>query len=311
MPDRPVQELVIAAAGPLVNFVIAAILLPFMFLVVGMQMRAGTIPADWSLVWSAVQTPGAGNLLLWLVATNLLLGVFNLLPAFPMDGGRILRSLLAMAMPYVRATRIAVLVGRIMAVLLAVWGLFLWSSQGTGIIMLLIAFFVYVGGTAEREAVESRAVLKKVLAGRALTPSAVYLYTSETLSRAMDLLMTSYQTDYPEMDLSGHYVGVLTRARLIGALKQQGPDARIVDAMLKADDVPVYAPDANLAEIWDKMVERSVRVVSIQEQADFLGLITIDDITEVFHLLRAANEDDLSGDNDSLGTKERGKAVDV
>ena len=147
-----------------------------------------------------------------------------------------------------------------------------------------------MGGTAEKEAVESRAVLKNVLAGQALTPGAVNLYASENLSRAMELIMNSYQTDYPVMDLSGHFVGVLTRSRLIGALKQQGPDARVVDAMLKAGDIPVCTPNADLAEVWDKMMEGGVRVVSIQENREFLGLITIDDITEVFHVLSAARE---------------------
>src|SRR5690606_21624659 len=192
MPDKPMQELLIALAGPVVNFVLAALLLPLAILAVGMEVRAGNLQGGMGEILLRTMTgmlePSVTNLLVYLLATNVLLGLFNLLPAFPMDGGRILRSLLAMTMSYVQATRVAVTVGRVFAVLMAIWGIF-----GGGIIMLLIAFFIYVGGGAEREAVESRAVLKHVTATQALTPDAVNLYASERLSRAVDLIMNSYQ----------------------------------------------------------------------------------------------------------------------
>jgi len=288
LPENPGQELLIAIAGPMVNFVLALLLLPFTLLVVGWEMRTGSMGSDLLQIWANLQTPGFGNLLLYLLSTNILLGLFNLLPAFPMDGGRILRALLAMAMDYVQATRIAVLVGRMMAVLLALWGIFLWSAGGGGIIMLLIAFFVYVGGGAEREAVESRAVLRNHTASEALIHNAVNLYASEELNRAVDLIMNSYQTDFPVMDLGGQFIGVLTRARLVQALRDQGPDTRVVDVMLPADQVPVCAPTTNLADVWEKMAKSGQRVVAIQEGRQFLGVITSDDIAEVFHVMGAA-----------------------
>ena len=154
MPDKPLQEFFIAIAGPLVNFVIAALLF---------------FPTQWSGAFAGLtsvqqliaqmQTPGVSSLLLYLLVTNVGLGLFNLLPAFPMDGGRVLRALLAFGMPYVQATRIAVFVGRLMAALFAIWGIL--NGQ---IFLLLIAFFVYVGGGSEQEAVESRAVLRNVKA---------------------------------------------------------------------------------------------------------------------------------------------------
>ncbi len=215
MPDKPLQEFLIALAGPVVNFVIAVVLLPFMLLTMGVAMQAGAMPRDLAQVWSNMMEPGVSNLLIYLVVTNVFLGLFNLLPAFPMDGGRILRALLAMTMPYIQATRVAVVVGRLMAVLFAFWGIF-----GGGIILLLIAFFVYVGGGAEQEAVESRVVLKNITAAQALSSNAVNLYATERVNRAMDLIMNSYQTDYPVLDLSGSFIGVLTRARLVWALKE-------------------------------------------------------------------------------------------
>lgn len=285
MPDKPQQEFVIAIAGPLVNFALALILLPFALVAVSLEMRAGVIPANPMQIWSNMLTPGVGNLLVYLIGTNILLAVFNLLPAFPMDGGRILRAVLAMGMPRVQATRYAVIVGRFMAVLFAIWGIF-----GGGIFLLLIAFFVYVGGGAELEAVESRAVLKNIKARAALPHNASSLYASEQISRAVDLIMNSYQTDYPVKDLSGKFIGVMTRSRLVQGLKTHGPDGRVVDVMLKAEEVPVCPPEMTLAEIWEKMVGNGSRVVAIKEDGSFLGLLTIDDITEVFQVMGAAQE---------------------
>ena len=287
MPDKPMQEFLIALAGPAVNFALAAILLPVTILAVGMEVSSGVFQGSLGEILvrslSSALTPGVSSLLVYLLVTNLILGLFNLLPAFPMDGGRILRALLAMTMPYVQATRIAVLVGRVFAVLMAIWGIF-----GGGIILLLIAFYIYVGGGAEQESVESRAVLKHLTAGQALTPSAINLYASERINRAVDLILNSYQTDYPVLDLSGNFIGVLTRARLIQALKTAGAEARVVDVMLRADQVPVVTPMTNLAEVWEKMATTGSRVVAVKQQNQFLGIITLDDITEVFNVIGAA-----------------------
>ncbi|MCL4857771.1 MAG: site-2 protease family protein [Caldilineaceae bacterium] len=285
MPDKPMQEFLIAIAGPLVNIVLAAVLAPFAGLALVSAMNNGELANNTAAVWRFAQTPGLANLVVSLAALNLLLALFNLLPAFPMDGGRILRALLAMAIPYVQATRTAVLVGRLMAGLFALWGI-----MGGGVFLLLIAFFVYVGGGAELEAVESRAVLKHIHAEDALTPSAVSLYSSERVSRAVDLVMSSYQTDYPVLDLSSRFIGVLTRARLIQALRDAGPESRIVDVMLPADDVPTASPRETLDKLWERMMQRGTRVVAVKDGPEFLGLITLDDISEVFQVIGAKQQ---------------------
>ncbi|MCB0159707.1 MAG: site-2 protease family protein, partial [Caldilineaceae bacterium] len=190
MPDRPSQELAIAIAGPLVNIVIALLLLPVAAFSIGGLGFGGGLPTPRMLA-SNMMTPGFTNLIIYLLSTNILLVIFNLLPAFPMDGGRVLRALLAMAMPYVRATRIAVYVGRIMALIFAVVGI-----AGGGIFLLLIAFFVYVGGSAELENVTNRSVLRNIDVGRALRPQQMTLFTSDRLNRAVTLLMTSHQSVY-------------------------------------------------------------------------------------------------------------------
>ena len=284
MPRQPLQEFLIAIAGPAVNFVLTLLLLRIALLVVGMGMGSGSFSSLLVYAQARMMTPSLDGLLVYLAFTNFALGLFNLLPAFPMDGGRVLRSLLAMAMPYVRATRIAVMVGRLMAVLLAFVGL------GGNIMLLLIAFFVYVGGRGELEAVESRHVLKDIRARQALNREARQLYTSEPIDKAVDLIMTTYQADFPVFDLGSNFVGVLTRPHLVGVLRTQGREGRIVDVMIPAPEVPVVGPETTLADVWDKMMENGSRVVAVKEQGRFLGLITLDDISELIQVVGATKE---------------------
>lgn len=284
MPRQPLQEFLIAIAGPAVNFVLALLLLPLALLAVGLGMGSGGLASLLSYAQSRMMTPSLDGLLVYLAVTNLALGLFNLLPAFPMDGGRVLRSLLAMAMPYVRATRIAVMVGRLMAVLLAFVGL------GGNIMLLLIAFFVYIGGRGELEAVESRHVLKDIRARQALNREARQLYTSESIDKAVDLIMTTYQADFPVFDLASNFVGVLTRPHLVGVLRTQGREGRIVDCMIPAQEIPVVGPETNLADVWDKMMDNGTRVVVVKEQGRFLGLLTLDDISELVQVVGASKE---------------------
>lgn len=282
IPEKPGQEIAIVAAGPLVNVIIALLLAPLVFVLNGGN-GASIFAVD--AVNANIQNPGLVNLLVFLISTNLFLAVFNLLPAFPLDGGRLLRALLAYVQPYPQATQMAVAVGRLLAVLMAVFGIF------TGAIgLLLIAFFVYVGGSAELEAVSSRAVLRRFRASDALTHNAATLYTSERLERATQLIMNSYQTDYPVRDLAGRFVGVLTRPRLIDGLRQFGPEARIVDVMVPAANIPRCTPDSDLASVWEKMSSTGSRVVAVATQDQVLGIITSDDISEVFQVMGAALE---------------------
>ena len=250
-----------------------------------MSMRAGTIWMIVPALMRAAQSMSLAGLLLTLAGTNLLLGIFNLLPAFPMDGGRILRALLALRLQYIPATRIAVLVGRGMAILFAIWGIF-----GGDIFLLLIAFFVYVGGRGELEAVQSRYILKDFSARQAVNKDAHVLYTSEPISRAVNYIMTSYQGDFPVYDLGHNLVGVLTRPRLVATLRGQGQEGRIVDVMIPLARVPVTDAETSLADIWEKMLEARSRVIIVQDEGQFLGLITLDDISELIQVMGAAKE---------------------
>ncbi len=284
IPEKPIQEFFIAVAGPAVNFLLAALLVPVALLIAGAQVSMGSPLPSISGLQRDMLEPGLLNIVIYLISTNLLLALFNLLPAFPMDGGRILRALLATILSYVTATRIAVYVGRAMAVLFAVWGMF-----GGGIFLLFIAFFVYVGGGAEREAVEHRAILRNVPVTRALRPPAVTLYTSETIGRAADLVMQHYQADYPVRDLSGHFVGVLTRPALVKALREGGREVRVIDVVTPLRAIPVCTLDDDLSVVWERMMQSKGRVVVVMDDEQLLGLVTVDSISEVMQIIGAAN----------------------
>ncbi len=288
VPEKPSQEFIIAIVGPLVNFALALLLAPVVFVAVRYQAQSQGASSNLLTYLADLQSPGVVNMLVYLLSVNLLLGLFNLLPAFPMDGGRILRSLLAMGMDYVKATRISVAVGRMMAILLAVWGIFLWASGGSGLFMLLIAFFVYVGGGAEREAVESRAVLRGYTASEAITPDAENFFVTDTIGKAADRLLVSYQTDFPIIDLGGDFAGVLTRNNLIRALRESGADMRIVDAMIPADQVPTCEPETDLSQVMETMSRSGLPVMAVKRASAFLGIITLEDINEVFNVMSAA-----------------------
>ncbi len=284
MPRKPWQEFLIAIAGPLVNFVLVALLMPLALFFIALEFRTG-VPLSMAWLMHLMQTPSLQGLVLYLAFLNAVLGLFNLLPAFPMDGGRILRALLAMTMPYLQATRMAVMVGRGMALLFAVWGLL-----GGGIFLLLIAFFVYVGGSGELENVESRFALRGLRARDALTRQAYRLYIGDTLQKAVDYIMTTYQADFPVFDLANRFVGVLTRARLVQGLREQGPEGRVAEIMIPAERIPVVSPETSLADVWDTMLEHHTRVVAVREGREFLGLITLDDISEVVQVMGATRE---------------------
>jgi stage IV sporulation protein FB len=133
-------------------------------------------------------------------------------------------------------------------------------------------------------------VLRGVRAGAAVAPGAINLYTSERVERAMELVMSTYQTDYPVLDLGGRFAGVLTRQRLIHALRELGPDTRIVDVMVPTTEIPECSPQTDLASVWEMMSQSGSRIVAVREGTQFLGIITNDDIGEVFQVVGAAME---------------------
>ncbi|MEE9216630.1 MAG: site-2 protease family protein [Anaerolineales bacterium] len=269
MPEKPSQELVISAAGPLVNIALAAVL-AVLGLAYGQELGlqfAFRLPAGITL----------GAVFSYVFAANLFLGLFNLLPAFPMDGGRILRSLLAMRIDYSRATMLAVTIGQGLAVLMGLWGFF----GGGGFFLIFIAIFIFGAAGQEGRMAQMRRVLEDVTVREALSTQVRTLSPHTTLREAIAVTLSSIQSHFPVLDGEG-LVGVLTSKRLAEALRNADPDDFVAEFM-RADLQPV-SPDEKLYIAQQLLGEAGVDALPVEENGQFLGLVTAQDVNKVYHL---------------------------
>lgn len=271
MPDRPAQELWVALAGPAVNVVIAAGLALWILFTHALGLGG---------LWEEVGDSFAVQLLL----VNVTLVLFNLIPAFPMDGGRVLRALLAMRLEYARATRIAARLGQGIACIFAFFGL-LGIAGGAGNPMLLfIALFVWVGANQEATMAEMRSNFGAAQVRDAMMTRYEWLSPTESLERAVQLVMSGAQSDFPVLN-EGHVVGVLTRRRLLSVLAQRGPSANVAEAM-EVDFISVDA-GASLEGFLRRHGGRPPSVVPVLDAGRLVGLVTWDNLTD-FVLIRTA-----------------------
>lgn len=260
IPEKPSEEFLVAIAGPLVNVAIAVVLIAF-----GASLDASSLAGvDKSSV----------SMLDRLAAVNLFLVVFNLIPAFPMDGGRVLRAILASRLGYARATEIAASIGQVVAFGLGFLGLF------GNPLLIFIAIFVYLAASSEAQLVAMRAMSRDVPVSAAMMTQIAHLAPEAHIDDAVDTLLRTSQSEFPVVDAAGMLVGVLSRADLIRALKMLGPDAKIADAMTK--DVPTISHRAWLEEAIRLLQEKQAPAVGVVDAGGkFAGLITSETIGEM------------------------------
>jgi Zn-dependent protease len=269
-PDKPWHELVIAAAGPLVNVVIATVL----SLVTG---GLGVNFLDAPAVLAALREPSLTTMLLWLLFLNITLTLFNLIPAFPLDGGRILRAVLAMGLGQTRATRIATTVGQITAVLLGILGI----ANGQ-LLLTLIALFIFFSAGQERVIAESKNVLTSLKVGDAYNKHALSLEVGDRVSKVVDYILTSYQPDFAVMQGST-IIGVVTRNDVLRALAEDPVD-RYVTEIMQRDFLRVEA-QRSLDEVRDLLMVNGAQLAAVFDGTRYLGLVNLDDISEAFTVL--------------------------
>ena len=262
IPEKPSEEFFIAIAGPLVNVVIAALLV----LVLGAQLDPDNL--------ERLQDPTV-SMAAKLAAANIFLVLFNLIPAFPMDGGRVLRSLLALRMPHAQATQWAATIGQAFAVFFGVLGIF------TGNFMLIvIAVFVFLAASGEAGYAQLRAVTRGNLVDDAMITKFEALGTQSTVSDAVDLLIRTTQKEFPVVDGGGRLRGVVTRDVMIRALKDRGPDAPVLEIM--EADVPTVASRSSLDVAVKALTELGKPVVGVTDPAGRLvGLLTAENLGEM------------------------------
>jgi stage IV sporulation protein FB len=267
IPEEPGQEFLIAIAGPLVNVVITAGLVLF----AGAHLQSSAAAAV-----DNMQIP----LLDRLAAVNLFLALFNMIPAFPMDGGRVLRALLASRFGYVRATEIAASIGQFVAFALGFIGLLVNP------ILIFIAIFVYLAATSEAHMVALRAASRGVPVSYAMMTHFETLAPEAHLDGAVQTLLQTGQGEFPVVDGAGKPVGVLGRGDLIRAIKTLGPDARVADAMTA--ELPTIGHRHCLEEAFKLLMEKSVPAVGVTDAGGKLvGLVTSETIAGMMMLQNA------------------------
>jgi Zn-dependent protease/CBS domain-containing protein len=272
MPEKPSQEFWIAIAGPAVNLVIVGLIY-----VGGSVLASFQMGFDLSALERGMLSLQSPSLLAFLFSTNLFLAVFNLIPAFPMDGGRILRALLASRMPHPRATAIAVGIGQNLALLAGLYG-FLTGQFN----LVVIAIFVFLGAGSEGQMVQVKNVLEDLKVRQAFTHRTEALDPDDRLTRAVDLTLSSFQADFP-VCRSGELIGMLTKTDVLAALQNRGPTAFVVSVMRK--QFPTVGLDDSLFKAQQAMMENRIEAVPVLENGQFRGLVTLQDVDEVYRLL--------------------------
>jgi stage IV sporulation protein FB len=253
IPEEPRQEIIVAICGPAVNFVLAGLLY------VAIQLRGEPVSFE-------------RDLLLNLLVINLVLGTFNLVPAFPMDGGRILRGILAMRMPYVGATRYAKNVGFVIAIAFAVIGF----TSSSLLMLPVIAVFIFYGATSEERMVRLRYGLGAKTARDFLADELPMLMTDEAVWEATDRLSGATRRVAPVTDREGVLAGVIDRAELDDAMSNGGRD----DPLERYARTGFPLVDAAVPAIQAYYVLRSRRMplAGLVENDRFVGIVFMDDL---------------------------------
>lgn len=274
MPDEPRQELLVALAGPAVTAAIVGVLWAALSLT-GTGLPSGLFAGD--------RVPSLLPGLMWV---NLYLLLFNLIPAFPMDGGRVLRALLAQRKGMVAGTRIAVRIGQGFAVALGLLALF---GPYPNPILILIAGFIFLAAQAENAAVVTREAGRGIRASQMMVTDFRVLRVHATLRDAAEALLSGEQREFPVVDNLGRLEGILTRDHLIRGLTERGPDAVVTAAMAPVTEtVEVRLP-------FDLALERLRRsglpaLPVVEDDGSLVGLLTMDNITDLLLIRRAAGD---------------------
>jgi Zn-dependent protease/CBS domain-containing protein len=261
MPEKPGQEIAVALAGPAVNLAIAVLLIFLLGARFDLSQMAQLEQAQTSLVGR-------------IAAANVALFAFNLIPAFPMDGGRVLRALLAVGLGYTRATRVAAAIGQALAVVFAFLGLL------GNPLLVLIAVFIFLAASGEAGYVQARDYTRGFLASHAMITAYQPLGPGATIDDAAALLLRTTQQEFPVVDGAGAIQGVLTREALIAALQNSGGATPVADVMDR--DVSVVPENACLDNVYQQLQRNAKRFVGVVDPRQrLLGYITLENLTEL------------------------------
>jgi Zn-dependent protease len=270
IPDDPREEIIIALAGPAVSFAIALVLWLLL------KASGGLVPLE------DLSVTG-GSFLQRLMIINILLAAFNLLPALPMDGGRVFRALLALWMDPVKATRIAAGVAQAMAVVLALLG-FRYN-----LFLAFIAVFIWIGAATESGMARIKSTLSGVPARKAMLTDFKVLEPHDSLGRAVELTLSGSQKDFPVIS-GGRVTGVLRQGGLLSGLHDHGKLCRVDQVM--QHEVPAIDVSETLENVMERMQIKDGGLLIAMENDRIAGIIDIDNIMELLRIQKALQEHD-------------------
>lgn len=260
-------ELLIALAGPAVNVVLAA--------GAALMLSASRVPHPFqeALPW---QNTGLVQKLLW---ANITLVVFNMIPAFPMDGGRVLRAVLALGLGQQRATRIAAFIGQVIAGVFIVGGI-----VQANFFLAFIGLFVFLGASQEVAFQTRRQAVAGHSAREAMITKFETLAPQDTLGRAAELLLATHQQDFPVLDAWQRVAGVLPRAQLLEGLARSGRDTTVLDVMLR--EPTLVAPETDLEAVLQLLQGNPSSPILVVADGVLSGMVTLENLAEFIVLAR-------------------------
>jgi len=284
LPEKPADEVKISVAGPLVSVVLALI-----FFGVGLLLGAvPRVPTDLFAGFGSV-----GQFFFYLGYLNVVLAVFNLLPAFPLDGGRILRGLLATRLGAVRATRVSSTIGQVFAA-----AFFLIGLLSGDILLALVAVFIFFGASGEAQMVKQRELTRGLTVSDVMgtKPRTETVTPDYTFGQVLDSVIHGYQEDFPVLD-DGKLVGMLTRNEIMTAAHSPEKYSRVRDLM--KTNVPTISSQADLFEDGIRILQQSgLGALPVTENAELVGMLTLEDVAQASLLRPLSATEDVSGIDD-------------
>jgi len=265
IPEKPEHELVVALSGPLVNLVIACIL--WLWIVFS--------PINYYIEDIGIKI-NSNNLLLNLAAANVVLIFFNLLPAFPMDGGRVFRSILALTMDRIKATRIAMIIGQVMAII------FIFLGFKGNPFLIIIGIFIFFGAVQEYQMIKNSSILSNKKVKDAIMTRFTTLTTYNTLQDVIQLILSSSEKDFIVVNEEGYPVGILTRDILIENITSSKQNLSVGECYRKTN---LYlSPETDLNEAFKIMQMEGLSIVPVMDKGHLIGIINNENILECMML---------------------------
>jgi CBS domain-containing protein len=265
VPSNPFQELYVALAGPAVNIVIAVIIFAWLKLTASFEM---VLKADIASVLFLQR----------LLVVNLFMVIFNMIPALPMDGGRVLRAVLAMRTEHRRATQIAASIGQGIAIFFGIAGIFYNPF------LLIIAIFVWIGASQEAGAAQMKSAVDGIPVQQAMLTEYRTLDQNDSLDRAVDMTLAGSQKDFPVVE-NGRIVGILTQADLMKALSEREKHPTVSSAMQNQFEA-VQSLDI-LEAALDKLRVCNCQTLPVTINRKLVGLLTMDNVGEYLRIHEA------------------------